>query len=201
MRNTLLLIPYLLLSSLLYAQSEAGIEQYHYIGSPDAASVVPVGHFKTKKGWYAEARYNYDEINTFSFLGGKTFCTKGKWELAITPMIGVAFGELNGWTAGTNVSLERGAFFFNTQSQYTISLTEGYNNFFFNWLEFGYQPLDWLYGGISVQHTQLAHTKALVEPGIMLGASFRRISFPLYAFNTFSRNRFFVLGVNWEWRQ
>lgn len=199
MRLKWLLIPYLFISLSLFAQ-EGGIEQYHYINNAGFNAVVPVLHLQTKKGWYGEARYNYDEKNTFSLLAGKSFSGKKNLNWSITPMTGIAFGELSGWTNGVNIAIDKSGFFFNTQSQYTISTTDKYENFLFNWCEAGYQPFDWIYGGLSVQHTQLPKSKALIEPGIMLGICFKKISFPLYVFNTFSDDRFFVLGVNWEWK-
>jgi len=200
MRRILWLIPCLIFSSILCAQTQGGIEQYHYIGGSNANAIVPVVHLQSKKGWYGEARYNYDEKNTFSLLGGKTFSGEKKMNWSITPMIGIAFGEMNGYTMGINFSAEINHFFFNTQSQYTITTTSKYNNYFFNWSELGYQPLNWLYGGISIQHTMVSQEKGLMEPGVLLGITVKNVSFPFYLFNTFSNNRFFILGVNWEWK-
>ena len=199
MRSIYLLILYLLFSSILYAQTAGGIEQYHYISSSDAYTIVPVVHLQSKKGWYGEARYNYDEKNTFSLLGGKTFSGQKNMNWSVTPMLGIAFGEMNGYTLGFNFSAEKGHFFLNTQSQYTITTTSKYNNYFFNWSELGYQPLTWLYGGITIQHTMVSQEKGLIEPGLLLGFTVKNVSFPFYLFNPFSTNRFFVLGLEWEW--
>ena len=199
MRSLLILISCVFLSLVLQAQSQAGIEQYHYIGDPNSSSVVPVIHYKTSKGWYGEARYNYDEANTFSILGGKTFSLNSRWLIDVTPMAGIAAGRMSGWTGGVNLFIEKNQFFFSTQSQYTRSTTTGYQNFLFNWCELAYQPFSWLYGGVSIQHTHVLDEKPLFEPGFMVGPSVGQLSFPLYVFNTFSSKRFFVLGVNYEW--
>ena len=201
MRNVCLLILLLLPCQVLLAQSEGGIEQYHYIGTHANASVVPVVHLQSRKGWYGEARYNYDEQNTFSFLAGKSFTHKHNLEYTWTPMIGVAIGDLNGFTGAMNFSLSHERFFINTQSQYTFSSVPQYGNFLFNWWEMGYQPLSWLYGGVSFQHTKVAGEKTVFEPGLMAGIEFRKVSFPVYVFNAFNPQRFFVLGVNWEWHK
>lgn len=200
MRSILLLISIILPFQFLFAQAEGGIEQYHYIGLNSPSSVVPVVHMQSSKGWYGEARYNYDEQNTFSFLGGKTFRPSLNKTFSVTPMLGVSFGELHGLTGALNFSVEKYKFFANTQSQYTFSTNNTYRSFLFNWWELGYQPLDWLYGGLSFQHTQVVGEKMLFEPGIMAGLNFKKLSFPMYVFNTFTPNRFFVLGVNWEWQ-
>ena len=49
------------------------IENYNYPGQLGAGAVVPMIHFETRKNWYAEPRYNYEDIRTISFFGDKTF--------------------------------------------------------------------------------------------------------------------------------
>ncbi len=199
MRSSFLMILFLWIGPILHAQSEGGIEQYHYFGGNGANSIVPVIHLQSKRGWYGEARYNYDEINTFSLLGGKTFSGYNKLNWSITPLLGISFGEMNGYITGVNFSIEKNKYFFNTQSQYTIAATSNYTNYFFTWSEWGYQPLKWLYGGFTIQYTQVVNEAALVEPGLLLGITIHKLTFPMYIFNTLSNNRFLVLGVNWEW--
>ena len=67
---------------------KGGIEQYQYLGKGTANAIVPVLHFQNSKGWYAEARYNYDENNTFSLLGGRSFQLDKNGFSSIVPMIG-----------------------------------------------------------------------------------------------------------------
>ncbi len=195
--SILILLPF----QALLAQSEGGIEQYHYIGNHANAAIVPVVHLQSRKGWYGEARYNYDEQNTFSFLAGKSFTHRRHVEYTWTPMIGVAMGDLYGFTGALNFSLSYDRFFINTQSQYTLSRVAQYDNFFFNWWEMGYQPLGWLYAGVSFQHTKVKNENNLFEPGLMAGLEFKKVSFPVYVFNAFDAKRFVVLGVNWEWHK
>ena len=201
MRTLLLLILILLANHPMFAQSEAGIEQYHYLGPNNASSIVPVVHLQSKNGWYGEARYNYDEINSFSFLAGKSFFAGKNRGFIITPMAGLTVGNFSGITIGVNTEYEWNGFYYNNQSQYSFSSTSNYNDFAFTWGELGYQPLKWLYGGFSFQYTKEKNTKGLFEPGIMAGLSFKRVSFPLYYFDDFKGNRFFVLGINWEWQR
>lgn len=201
MRYPSILILFLTYNSVLLAQTEGGVEQYHYLGLGEANTIVPVVHMQSKKGLYGEVRYNYDEKNTFSVLFGKSFSRQQKIKWSVTPMVGVAMGNLNGFTAAVNIAAERERFFVNSQSQATVSTTSRHSNFLFNWCEFGYQPLNWLYAGVSLQHTQVSREKALWEPGILIGIIYKKLSFPIYIFNTFSTNRFFILGVNWEWKR
>jgi hypothetical protein len=201
MRTYLVFIFSLIQCTTLFSQTEAGIEQYHYIGPNNTNSIVPVVHMQSKKGWYGEARYNYDEVNTFSLLGGKSFYTGRNKGFVITPMAGFAMGDFSGVTIGLNTEYESGDFYFNNQSQYSFSSTQYYSDFAFTWAEIGYQPLPWLFGGLSCQYTKENNAEGLFEPGVMAGVAFKRVSFPLYYFNNFKGSSFFILGINWEWQR
>jgi hypothetical protein len=185
----------------LFSQTEAGIEQYHYIGPNNTSAIVPVVHLQSKKGWYGEARYNYDEVNTFSLLAGKSFFLGRNNGFIITPMAGIAMGDFSGATLGLNTEYESSGFYFNNQSQYSFSSTKSYSDFAFTWCEIGYQPLKWLYGGITFQYTREKSQTGDFEPGIMAGVNFKRVSLPFYYFNNFKGTRFFILGINWEWQR
>lgn len=198
------MLRYLLTISLLYghllcaAQAKGGIEQYQYIGNGTANAIVPVLHFQDARGWYGEARYNYDEANTFSVLGGRSFRLDKSGSMLLTPMLGVSAGNFEGFTTAVNYSMEKGPFFFSAQSQYSFSSNDT-PDFFFNWSEAGYQPLKWLFGGASVQYTKEQRFKGKLEPGLMLGFNWRNVSLPLYVFNVEKQERFFILGLVWEW--
>lgn len=201
MRTYIILILSLISCSTLFAQSGGGIEQYHYIGPSTNTTIVPVLHMSSKKGWYGEARYNYDEVNTFSLLAGKNFLVGKNNGFAITTMAGLTFGDFDGITIGINTEYEKNGFYFNNQSQYSFSTNNLFDDFAFSWCEIGYQPLNWLHGGFSFQYTKVKNEKSLLEPGLMIGLSFKKISFPLYYFNSLKGDGFFILGINWEWQR
>ncbi len=50
-----------------------GMEQYYYTHTGGTAAYVPMAHYNTSNNWYGEARYNYDEFETFSLYAGKKF--------------------------------------------------------------------------------------------------------------------------------
>lgn len=201
MRTYIILILSVFYCSTLFSQSGGGVEQYHYIGSGTNSTIVPVLHLSNKKGWYGEARYNYDEVNTFSLLAGKSFLMGKNKGLTLTSMVGITFGNFDGITIGVNADYEKNGFYFNNQSQYSFSSNNLFSDFAFSWCELGYQPLNWLHGGLSFQYTKSKNEKGVLEPGLMLGLSFKNVSFPLYYFNSFQGNSFFILGINWEWQR
>jgi len=182
-----------------YAQQKLIVEQYSFIGGGATSMLAPVAHYESKQKWYAEARYNYEDINTFSLYAGRTFSSKHDFSWSLTPMIGGMAGKLKGGSFGLNSECSFKKFGFSSQAQYSVSAETQYDNFFYNWSELYYQPLNWIYTGIAVQHTRMYATNALVDPGILLGFSYNQWSFPLYGFNPFAEGRYFVVGINWEW--
>jgi hypothetical protein len=183
------------------AQSKSSIQQYHIVGNNHEYIPMSIAHFQNHKKWYAEGRYNYEDLRTFSLYFGKTFSSQQQLSYTLTPLIGGAIGNFNGISAGLNMDLDYRNFFFSGQSQYSFSTDQRTNNFFYNWSELAYQPLDWLYGGITIQNTHLYRTEAIFESGFLLGFSFKNLSLPLYSFAPFNKNRYFIIGLTVEWEK
>jgi hypothetical protein len=200
MRSASFIAAYFFLLFTARTQSKAGFEQYSYMGTGQANTLVPVVHYQSNNKWYAEARYNYDDLETFSLYAGKTFSKENNFSYSLTPMIGGMAGKLKGGSLGLNTEFSFKKFNFCSQSQYSVSAESQNNNFFFSWAELYYVPLDWIYTGLTVQHTRLYKTDAVIEPGLLVGFSIKRWNFPIYTFRPFSGERYFVIGVNWEWK-
>ncbi len=144
-------------------------------------------------------RYNYEANNTLSINAGKTISLNPVLGLTVTPFVGLVIGDMNGGNLGSNLSLELNSLFFSAESQYTFSVSENNENFFYNWSELGCQFNDYLYAGLALQYTRPYELKNTWEPGLMLGFTLKNWTFPLYAFNPITTTRNFVLGINWEW--
>jgi hypothetical protein len=199
MRSIIFIIQFLFLQQVTQAQSRLGFDQYSYVGTGQLNTLVPVAHYESNNKWYAEARYNYDEFQTFSLYAGKTFSRQNIFSYSFTPMVGGMTGKLNGGSVGLNTELSYKKFIFSSQSQYTVSAASQSSNFFFSWTDLYYQPLNWVYTGVTLQHTRFYKTDAKLEPGVLIGFSFDHWSFPLYSFTPYANERYFVVGVNWEW--
>jgi hypothetical protein len=197
----ILITVFLLIPFLTIAQSKTSIEQYHVVGNNRNYIPMSIAHFQNDKKWYAEGRYNYEELETFSFFVGKTFSRKKDLSYSLTPLVGGAWGNFDGISTGINMDLDYSNFFLSVQSQYSFSTDQRTDNFFYNWSELAYQPLKWLYGGISVQHTHLYKTQIIFEPGVLVGFTFRNVTIPLYTFAPFKKGRYFMLGLTIEWEK
>lgn len=182
----------------LSAQSKMVFENYNYLGQPGSGSVVPMMHFETKNNWYAELRYNYEEVNTLSFFGGKTFSPGGEKRYGLTPLAGFSVGDFTGVSAGLNIDAEWDKTFLASQSQYSMATKQGADNFFFNWSELGCDLSNNFFGGLAVQLT-LQHDNNSTEPGFFAGLNFSNISIPVYVFSPFTKDRYFVIGIYYEY--
>jgi hypothetical protein len=195
------LIALFILPALAFSQTKTSLQQYHVVGSNRNYLPMSIANFQNQKKWYAEGRYNYEDIRTFSLYFGKTFSREQDLSYSFTPLIGGAMGDFNGLSTGLNLDLDFRNFFFSAQSQYSLSTDDRGSNFFYNWSELAYQPLKWLYGGVSFQNTRLYKTQMSFEPGFLIGYTFKNLSVPLYTFSPFSKERYFMLGLTVEWER
>jgi hypothetical protein len=195
-RNLLLLLLTITIHQSLTAQSKWLLETYYYKGK-DISAVVPMLHVETKDNWYAEFRYNYEDKKTFSLYAGKIFTGGKALEYTITPLLGYSVGRFNGLSFATNAEAEWKDFFISTQTQYSLSVKTKEESFFFTWSEAGYEISPHFFTGLAIQYTRLSGQNDF-EPGLLAGLSFKNISFPCYVFGPFHRDRYFVLGLNYE---
>jgi hypothetical protein len=198
MYKCFMILSFAMLYNIGQSQVHGGFQQYYYTGD-GASSIVPKIYYQSRKNWYGELRYNYEESQTVSLNAGKMFSNKNLFSYSITPVAGIVLGKLNGITIGTNVEIDYKKLFFSSEFQYTFSIDERAENLFFNWSEYGYQITKPIYAGIALQVTHHYSLKNIWEPGIMIGWIYKSWSFPVYVFNPFWGNRNFVAGINWEW--
>jgi hypothetical protein len=201
--KTRLLFAAIMIYTVANAQLQGGLEQYYYFHNTSAISLGPIAYLQTKNNWYAEARYNYEDVRTFSFYAGKVFSNARKVRYTLIPMAGGVAGRFNGGSLGLHAAVDAGHFFITSQSQYTVSTQNKINNFYFNWAEAGYHINSKLYAGLAMQHTYLFHEtrKNIVDLGLLAACSFGQWTFPIYFFNPVKDARFYAFGIVWEWER
>ena len=84
---------------------------------------------------HLEGRYNYEDINTLSLFGGYNIAVGNELLWEVTPMIGVAFGETNGFIPAIESTLSYGAFEWYLESEYVVITDEGGDDYFYTWTE------------------------------------------------------------------
>jgi hypothetical protein len=180
------------------AQSKWVFEHYNYIRQAENTVFVPMFHFETGNKWYTELRYNYEDANTVSLFAGKSMSAGNDFSFTVTPMAGYSVGRFTGVSLAANVDVEWKDFYVSTQSQYSLGTRKDVTSFFFNWSEIGYSISDRVFAGVAMQYTLQEGLKSF-EPGLLAGLSFKNISFPVYAFSPFNAERYFVIGLNYEY--
>lgn len=191
-----------LLSALQVTAQKAAVEHYFFTPAPGSTGMVtPMANFTSSNNWYGEARYNFDELNTFSFYAGKKFSGGNNFSWEATPVVGGLMGQMTGGALGMNFEMGYKRLFLLSQSQYCFSIENNDDKYFYNWLEMGVEATGWLYAGLALQQTNIYRTEGKMEPGCMIGFSIKNWTIPLYAFNTSEQERYFVLGLTWQWER
>lgn len=182
------------------AQSAKTVEAYNILNAANEYVWMPVVHYKSSKNFYAEARYNYEDIKTASVYAGKNYSWGNSVQYSITPMAGVVFGNYNGISVAANSEVEYSGFNFSGQLQYTLNTKNNMENFFYNWVELSHSFLKKMYGGISLQQTVLHKGRLVTETGLLLGFNAGKVTVPVYLFNPLSKQKSITAGliVAWE---
>jgi hypothetical protein len=152
--------------------------------------------YQANKDWlHLEARYNYEDLNTFSAWIGYNFTGGNKLEYTITPMLGGAVGNTNGIAPGLEFSLSLSSFELYSEMEYLFDLQSSDYNFFYNWTDLYFYPLDWLWLGLSAQQTKEYQIDLEPEWGFLLGGGYRWFELTGYMFNLGSDDLYGVITL------
>jgi len=144
---------------------------------------------------HLEARYNYEDLKTFSGWVGYNFYGGDEFEYFITPMIGAAVGRTDGIAPGLEFTLGYAGFELYSESEYLFDFASSEYNFFYSWTDLTYSPLDWLWFGISGQLAKVYETELETDRGLMLGVAYKNFEFTGYYYNAFTDDDFFMLAL------
>jgi hypothetical protein len=155
---------------------------YTYLLPDDTNFVNP--NFTADRSWlHLEARYNYEAQKAGSLWVGRNFSFGDKLVLAVTPMVGGVFGDLNGIAPGYNLSLSYWKVELSSQTEYVFDLESRSGNFFYTWSELTVSPVDWFRTGLVVQRTKAYETELDIQRGLLAGFSYKKIEFTAHVFN------------------
>jgi hypothetical protein len=146
---------------------------------------------------HLEARYNYEDRNTFSGWIGYNFKIGDELEFTATPMIAAVLGNLNGVAPGLELDLLYSNFELYSESEYVFNFADGSENYFYIWTELTYSPIDWAWFGLVGQRTRAYQIELDVQQGFVLGASYNNFLLSGYIFNVFNDDSFFVLSAEY----
>jgi len=157
------------------------IEANNYFFSDDYI-LLPVFRADRNK-LHLEARYNYEDLETFSGWVGYNFNGGKKVTYALTPMLGGVVGLSNGVALGLEATVGLKSFELYTEAEHVFDLNTQDNNFFYAWTDISYAPTDWLWLGLSGQRTRLYKTDLEIQKGLFVGAGWKSLELTSYVYN------------------
>jgi len=173
---------------------EFGADLNLYFYSDDFV-VLPVFRADRNK-LHLEARYNYEDMETFSGWIGYNIKGGNEFEYFITPMIGGVAGNTNGFAPGLEFTFGYKGFELYNESEYLFDLNSNIYNFSYTWTDFSYSLTDWLWLGVSGQSTKIYQEDLLFEGGILLGGGYKNFELTGYLYNPGAGNRFALLTLS-----
>lgn len=132
---------------------------------------------------HLEGRYNYEAFKTGSAWVGWNVGVGEKLRLDATLMVGGVFGNTRGVAPGYELTVSYGRFELYSEGEYVIDVEKSGEDFFYNWAQLGYSPLDWLTVGLASQRTRAYQTGLDVQRGLFVGFTYKNVSLTTYVFN------------------
>lgn len=152
--------------------------------------------YTADRDWlHLEARYNWEDRNTISAWAGYNFTGGEKLEYTITPMLGGLIGNINGFAPGLEISLGFHGIEFFFESEYVFDINDGENDFYYNWTDLTYSPREWIWFGLSFQHTRLIQTDLKIQRGLLFGGSYKWIGLSTYLYNLGFDEPYLILSL------
>ena len=148
---------------------------------------------------HLEARFNYEARDTGSVWGGVNFSGGDAVSWELTPMLGVVFGDTSGVAPGYRGSIAWRALEFFSEGELMVDADDSADSFFYNWSELTLAPLDWLRFGLVTQRTRAYQADRVVQRGLLVGTSIRRLDVTAYLFNPDDSKPIFVLAFAARW--
>ena len=157
--------------------------------------------FLADRGWlHLEARYNYEAQKTASFWGGVNVEVDGEHAtLALTPMFGVVTGETDGVAPGLRLTLDVWKLELYSESEWVLDSADETESFFYTWSEFTFHPTDWLRLGTVAQRTRAYQTNRYVQRGLLVGATWKKLSLTYHLFEPFASQKTTVVTLAVEY--
>ena len=147
----------------------------------------PTFYARTNK-LHLEARYNYEDINTVSLLGGRRFKFGKGVKFVVVPMAGLVFGNTNGVAPGLELEVMYKKFDFYSESEHVFDFKNNENNFFYMYSELAIRPIKPIRTGLIVQRTKLFESEHEIQRGLFAEYYFGRFRVGSFFFSPFGED-------------
>lgn len=165
--------------------------------SDDPSFLLPIAT-ADRGALHLEARYNYEDLETGSGWLGWTLETGDELTLAVTPMIGVVVGRIDGAAPGLEFTLGWRKFELYGEAEYVISFETSADNFLQTWTQATWSPLHWWSVGVSGQRLRSVGSERIIDFGPMAVFRLGPVALQAFAYNPFSDEFYGVLGAGIE---
>lgn len=170
----------------------ASVSGYAIPDGPDYLSPLVTAD----KGWlHLEGRYSYEALDAASVWIGWNMGFERRWAVEFTPMVGGVFGKAEGFAAGWRLSLSRGAFELTSEAEWMMHSDRSEEDFFYAWTEATWSFSDSFWAGLALQRTRAYETDLDVQPGLLVGTTFRNLEISAYVFNLGWEDPVYVITV------
>ena len=170
-----------------------GASAYTYF-LPDESNYVQPSVTADRGRLHLEARFNYEARDTGSVWGGVNLSGGEAVSWTLTPMLGGVFGDTSGVAPGYRGSIAWRALEFFSEGEAMFDAGDSADSFFYNWSELTLAPADWLRFGLVTQRTRAYQADRVVQRGLLVGTSIRRLDVTAYLFNPDDSKPIFVLA-------
>lgn len=171
------------------------VEANNYFFPGSEYIFLPVFH--ADKNWlHLEARYNYEDLKTFSGWVGYNVEGGNKVTYNITPMAGLVAGQTRGVAAGIEFTLTAGKLEWYSESEYVWDTADKTYNFFYLWSDLTYSLTENFWLGVSAQRTRLYKTELDLQRGFIVGGGLKNWELTSYFYNPHLSNHFFLVTLS-----
>ncbi len=165
----------------------------------DAFYLLPT--YEVSKGHlHLAARYNYEDINTFSGWVGYNFMGGNHLAYVITPMVGGLVGRTNAFAAGALIQLDFSRLSFYSEAEYVFDIVaygnDYFSNYFYTWTDISYALADWLEVGLSVQNLRTYQSSPDIQRGLLISTSVKEVDITGYFYSSLTADPFFILTLS-----
>ncbi len=150
------------------------------------------------KDWlHFEFRYNDAALDTATLFVGYNFKAGDEFTFQLTPIVGGFFGSENGIAPGYELTLAYKDFEFTATGEYLFDLSDSTrsSDYFYNWSQLTYSPLEWFNFGLAAQRTKVYKSDREFEPGVFVGFVVEKVDLAFYVFKLNEDQASFVFSI------
>jgi hypothetical protein len=168
-----------------------------YASDPPGDDPYVLGILYADRGpLHLEARYGYEDRDTFSFFVGRNF----GWEAAVsgtaTPMLGLVVGRTEGIAPAVELELDWLSLWLTSQAEYVFDTDDSSESYFYAWNELGWNVFERVDVGLVAQRTRIFEQELEVDRGLFVAWSGEKVGLSLYVFNPDQDDPYLAFTLN-----